>query len=686
MYRLILWLVFSWLLTSAIGQPSRTKELDLETFAQRLFNTQKEDVLYEDLYESLLQHYLHPLDLNRVTYQELAAMYILSNLQLQSFFDYRQKNGSLLSIYELQAIPNFDLPIIYDLLPFVQVHNNGLAADTRPLRQRLQSAPIHMLLLRYSQTLEQKEGFSRPDTGRSTPTYAGSPTYGYVRYRISHPGDFSMGFTLEKDAGEATAWQPATHRYGADFISGHALLENKGRWKRIILGDYQLQIGQGLLLSAGFSIGKGSETVETIRRSNLGIRPYTSTIETNYLRGAAATYALGQWHLTGFYSHAFRDASIDSLAGTTSALQTTGYHRTAHEIASKGNLLEQTTGADLSYTNARGSLEIGGTCVYTHFDTPIQPPFRRYNQFVFRGNEAMVVGLHYHYLWQNFNLFGEVARSENGGLGLVSGLMGSFSTKISLSMLFRHYDRHFYTFFGQAFGENTHNTNEQGLYWGLKLMPIRKLTCTLYYDTYQFPWLLYRVDAPSAGFDYMTRLTYQPSKKLRMYAQYRQAHNQQNNTEPYPPLHFLVPTLRKQYLLVVQFQATDHLRLQSRLQGSSFSKQQITKGYAMAQDIQLHFQHWQLSSRFALFDTDDFDNRQYLFEKDVLYSFSMPAYYQRGLRYYFLWQYDLTTQLSVWLRFSRTYLSNASVIGSGMDQIAGPQRTDVKVQIRYVFR
>ena len=28
----------------------------------------------------------------------------------------------------------------------------------------------------------------------------------------------------------------------------------------------------------------------------------------------------------------------------------------------------------------------------------------------------------------------------------------------------------------------------------------------------------------------------------------------------------------------------------------------------------------------ALFDTDDFDNRQYIYEKDVLWAFSIPAY------------------------------------------------------------
>jgi hypothetical protein len=89
-------------------EPPR-KEVDIAQFIQSLFPVPAEDSEDSDLYESLLQLYASPLDLNTATPDELSATLILSETQLRSFFDYREKLGPLLSLYELQAIPGFDL-------------------------------------------------------------------------------------------------------------------------------------------------------------------------------------------------------------------------------------------------------------------------------------------------------------------------------------------------------------------------------------------------------------------------------------------------------------------------------------------------------------------------------------------------------------------------------------------------
>ncbi|MDJ1480489.1 helix-hairpin-helix domain-containing protein [Cytophagaceae bacterium YF14B1] len=682
-------LFFSWVDIVEAQQPAR-KEIDLDDFAQQLFATQKEDANFDDLYESLLQLYTHPLDLNLATRDLLGSLYILSEAQINSFVDYRKTNGRLLSIYELQAIPGFDIPTIQKLLPFVTVYDNGNASDTRSLWKRILTEHSNTLLLRYDQTLEKKKGFLPPDTARDgslTQRYTGSAGHWYARYRINHPGDFSLGFTMEKDAGEQITWQPSRYQYGADFFSWHLLLENKRRWKKIAIGDYQLQIGQGLLLSAGFSVGKGASTVETIRRSQVGIRPYTSIMETGFLRGGAATYVLGKFEVTGFYSHTHRDANVndsDSLTDSyISSLLLAGYHRTPHELTTRATVLEQTSGGDITYKSTTGRFEMGGTFIDTQYDTPIQKIPRRYNQFEFSGKNNIGIGLHYSYVWQNFNLFGEAARSSSGGLGAVSGILGSLSPHISAALLIRHYDRNFHTFYGGAFGENTRNINESGIYWGVKFNPTRRITLTAYYDSYHFSWLKYRVDAPSEGFDYLLRLAWQPTKKLLLYTQYREEHKQRNEPDQDSPINFITETIHKQYLFNIDFQANDYLFLRTRVQFSSFKQSTLTTGYAIMEDLTLKLRRWQASTRFALFDTDDYDNRQYAFEKDVLNSFSVPMYYLRGARYYLLLNYDVTPRCSVWFRVARTSLVNQDTMGSGLDRINGPQRTDIKVQVRY---
>ena len=523
--QLVRWLMGLCVLLFPLGSAAQEhprKEINLDEFIQNLFSQPSEDVNYEDLYESLFQLYTNPLDLNAATRDELAATYILSEAQLNAFFAYRAQNGSLLSVYELQAIPYFDLPSIHRLLPFVEVRNPR--AGSQPFWQRLVQEPNNYLLVRYGRVLERKKGFSPADTNRRgevNPRYLGDPGQVYTRFRVSHARDFSFGFTLEKDAGEAVAWQPRTKQYLSDFISFHGMLENRGRWKKLVAGDYQLQAGQGLLLGAGFVMGKGAETITTVRRNQLGIRPYTSAMESGYFRGAAATYALGPFELTGFYSGTRRDAALPEEADTLDgfagdgyirSVQGTGYHRTAREIAAKRNIREGMAGSNVTYRNRPNTLQLGATALLNRYSVPLVRKPSDYNGFEFNGRDNWNVSLSYSYLWQNVNLFGEVARSKSGGAGLVSGLIASLTPKVDLTLLYRRYDRHFHSFYGNAFGENTRNGNEHGLYWGLKIIPLRKVTASAYYDQFRFPWLKYRVDAPSKGYEYLFKLAWQPTK------------------------------------------------------------------------------------------------------------------------------------------------------------------------------
>ena len=103
------------------------------------------------------------------------------------------------------------------------------------------------------------------------------------------------------------------------------------------------------------------------------------------------------------------------------------------------------------------------------------------------------------------------------------------------------------------------------------------------------------------------------------------------------------------------------------------------------QDATWTLRRLSLSGRVALFGTDDYDSRQYVYERDVLYAFSFPAYFYRGLRHYVLMQYNLGRHLDVWLRWARTDLTNRDTVGSDLDEINAPHRTEVKVQARWRF-
>ena len=111
----------------ALARPAHAQELprrapDLDRLTQELFaEIQSDQVPYEDLYETLLQYYQTPVNLNAASREELRALLLLSETQITSLLQHREATGPLLSLYELQAVPGWDLRTIYRVLPFVTV-------------------------------------------------------------------------------------------------------------------------------------------------------------------------------------------------------------------------------------------------------------------------------------------------------------------------------------------------------------------------------------------------------------------------------------------------------------------------------------------------------------------------------------------------------------------------------------
>lgn len=659
------------------------KQVALEELVQQLFQQQEIPMNYEDFYESMYQFYAHPVDLNTVSREELQSLYILSSGQLQSFMEYRKTVGELISEYELQAIPNFDLITIKKLIPFVIIKSKT------PLGKNFfdfKSTDANTyLLFRVSQRLEPSKGFVQNK-------FAGSPQHIYTRFRSSKSKDYSIGITLEKDAGEQLWWGDTRKNKGPDFFSFHAAIFNKGRLKSLVIGDFQLQFGQGLVVGAGFNFGKGAETITTVKRNNLGARPYTSVLEMNYFRGASITYTiLKKLDLTLFYSGKKIDGNLNSDTiqlnfedYTVSSLINSGLHRTTTEIENKNALSEKNAGINFSFSNSSKNLHFGYTSLGTWLSRPLARDLRGYSLYEFSGNHNAVHSVDASWYYRNFNFFGELAVSSSSGKAGTVGLLASLSPTIDFSFLYRNFARNFHSMYARAFAENYRPINEEGLYWGIKIKPNKTWTIAAYYDLFQFPWLKYRTDSPSEGSESLARLTWQPSKILVIYGQVRYLNKQRNFTEEKKPFYFPENYQKSNYLLHLDLKASDWISLKSRIQASKFQQiAPVTMGFYMMQEITVRFKPIVLSARYALFDSDDYDNRQYVYEKDVLYAFSIPMLYGRGSRYYLLLQYRLNRHIDFWIKYSQTQYSNTDTIGSGWDEVDNNRQREIRIQARW---
>ncbi len=713
-------IAFITLLFTSYGQ---NDEIDLEQFAERLFEIQDEDLSFEDIYESLLLYYTNRLNLNKVEPEELSTLYILNPQQILAFFDYREKYGDLLSINELQVIPGFNVQTIRSLQPFVTVEESYI--DDRPFFKRVLEEENNYLLLRYTSRLEDQLGFTDAspldtifveneeglviDTLTEAPSrYLGSQNKVYGRFRTSHRNDYSLGFTFEKDAGEEFSFKNG--RKGFDFYSYHLLLENKFGFKKIMLGDFQMQVGQGVVFGAGFNAGKGAETVNTSRRSTIGLRPYTSVLESGFFRGVGVTKQFSDFEITGFYTRIKQDANVevDSIEFSTifdgeevngrvpssdpnrtfeeefaNSIITSGFHRTESELERRNKVDEESFGGMITYAPTHRLL-IGGAAIHTNYSIPIGRTPNNYNQFEFKGDQNNVYTIFSNYTWQNFSFFGEAARSSSGGVGAVGGFITSLSRFVDFAMILRNYDRDFHSFYGNALSENSRNINERGVYWGAAIKPNRRHSLNFYYDHFSFPWLKFRTEAPSEGQEWLIRYTHVPTRKITIYAQVRQQTRQ--ISIPNENLNILTDQIKYNYLFNIDYEITNGIKLKTRVQSSTQREASAkTKGFAIIQDI--NFPIWKLKfhTRTALFETDDFDNAQYVYENDVLYAFSIPAYNGTGIRNYAMVRYDPSRNISVWVRYARFSFTDRDEIGSGLNLSQGNTSSEIKVMLRVKF-
>ncbi len=671
-------------LLEIIGEENES-DTDLDEIIQTLQNLKKK-----------------PINLNKATSKELYETRLFSPEQIDALILHRKIAGDIVSLYELQSINYFDLAFINRIKPFVTVKR--AIDDVNVNFGKLAFSGRHTVLLRYQQILQEKKGFKFFPVDTCTDTlncpetkaYLGSPQKLYARYRYKYNTNISYGITAEKDEGEE--FFKGNQAQGFDFYSAHFYLRDYGPFKYLALGDYELKFGQGLTMWSGIGFRKSSFVLQT-KRQGFSVKPYTSVNEFLFRRGVAAAIDVGDIEVTAFASYKAIDGNItqvDTLNEDTdevSSFQETGFHRTESEIEDKGALNEFMTGAHLAYQ--KRDLEIGLTGFYSKYSADLNRNVQAYNQFRFNGNELINASVDYRYLLNNFHFFGETAINDNGGFGTLNGVIAALDRKISCSIVHRYFNAAYDAFYAQAFTESSEPNNEAGLYAGVKISPSQKWSIDTYADFYKHPWLRFAADAPSNGRDYLAKVTYKPKRGTELYFRYRNETKLENFRDDFSGLDALQERNLSSIRFHARYKVNKEISFKSRFEMNYFTEGNLptTNGYLIYQDVDV--QPWnfpvQFSTRFALFNTETFDNRIYTYEKDVLYSFSIPAFSGNGYRFYFNTRWTIRKGMDLWLRYSQTNFRNADQlfvfegIGTGNDLIDGNKVERVKAQLRFQF-
>ena len=631
-----------------------------------------EDFDFSELSERLIFLKKHPINLNRTNPEELKSLFFLSPLQIANFFSYLYANNKLIDVLELQAIPGFDDKTIQKVLHFVRINEADLREKIT--FKNLMRIGENDLVIRYARTLEEQKGFKYLSGSR----YLGTPEKLMLRYKYNFSNRLTASIVMEKDAGEKLN----------PFIAANLTINDMGKVKKLIIGDYSLQFGQGLTLWSGFGFGKGPDVTSMAKKDD-GIKPYSSANEYSFFRGIGTKIFLSKSiNLTSFWSSRKYDATvtIDNEGNEViSTLNETGYHRTLSEINNKNKVSQNTYGAVLEYRE--NALNLGAIVYQSNYNKAFITDDPTYRLFNFTGKQLTNIGFHYNYTFKNIYFFGEIAKSLKGGTALMNGLLISLSNQVSAVVLQRRYEKTYHNFFNQAPAESG-GSNENGVYTGLNISPSKKWMLSLYADYFKFPWLKFRIDAPSQGYELLAQLSYTPSKTFKVNMRYKSELKQQN-TDLDVPINYLDEVKKQTLRIDANWKLNKTISLQNRIEVSAYQKgdAKTELGYLIYQDFALSPVRAKLSAnlRVSYFNTPSYNSRLYAYEDDILYNFTFGMYSGKGFRNYMNVKYKLLKNTDVWLRYALFYYKNIAVIGSNLDEINGNKKSEVKFQLRYQF-
>lgn len=657
---------------------------ELTDYIESIMEDENAKIDFEELEEQYLNFRHSPLSLNDANYESLSRIQGLTESDIFNLLDHRKRYGDFQTLFELKNIPGFNYEKIRTILPFVCIMEEQRKKN---IKTEIKDGR-HLLMGHYQQVLQKKKGYLPNEKG--IVNYAGKPMKYYLKYQFRTPERINAGCMLEKDAGEKF-WDKDNH--GNDFQSIYFQLKNIplrrkqktptaspknsssiGCFKSINLGDYKVSFGHGLVVGNSSIFGKSTNVIQPFAQRE-GLYKYTSLNESNFFRGAGTTLSFKDFDCSLFFSRRKKDASLGQDNSRITSFKTDGYHRTVLEISRKFNIRETVFGGNATFRKNR--FQLGFTGIYYKYSSVLFPTDKVYNFFKLKNtNHHYNLGLNYKVVFRRMSFFGETAIDAQNGIATINGLSVQPNSRMAFFAIQRMYQPEYQANFSNAFGENSRTENESGFYIGAKLLPIKKLTLSIYADVFRFPWAKYTVQRPSQGQEYLAQIIFNTNSRVCMQMKYKYKD-------------FIEQASTKQTLRYVCKEDFKAVQLQTLLEvNKAESNNTRTYGAVVAQDI---FHQWRrpnlsLNLHYAYFWADAYNNRFYLYERDILNTFSMPMLYGKGHRLCLNFKWSCNKYLQLFLNYSTyIYSDGRESISSGNELIEGNISSTIKGLIKVSF-
>ncbi len=535
---------------------------------------------------------------------------------------------------------------------------------------------------RFKYNLMQTRGYE-PNENKGTTKYQGSKTDAYLKIinTLSFENSlYKLGFIGDKDAGEKGL-----------FPYYSAFMQYSDNTLDIIIGDYYLKRGSGLLLASGFAPRKGTEVIYPAYKNDYTHKIYTSTLEYRKLRGFSgiinifdALYGL-KLDADIFYSNQKRSGNKKEYENGDeyiSSVHKSGYYRSDTELNKQNAYTETVAGAGLNLNSDYFS--VGSAFLYIDNSLPIHSS----SSSVFYGKHGMLksVFANSEYL-ENLKLSSEYSLDANNNPAFILGAI--FRTDYAnLAFNARSYSKEFRSPYGNSFGEFSYPSNEEGIYFGMETKRYYNLKLSAYIDIFASKDSTYYVPAKVKGKEYLLSLEYAIASNnyLEILLKNEKKTDYGKIGEDKEKQFFDASKTKYRF----QYKAEHNLgknhifRIKSGIEFAIFDiPQSNSKGFAYFIDSK-YYSSFGLNLGFSYvnFDTDDYDSSIWFYEYSLPGYSNIMALHLKGYRISSFISYTLSAWTAS-LRFSYLEKPDEETIGSGWDETFSPIDRRLLFQIEY---
>jgi len=632
----------------------------LSIFEDRIFqllgdaSENVEDSQFYIQIENLMQN---PIELNSATQKQLLRIPFFTPADAQIIIQERKKRSGFKSVNDLNTIDGIH-PDLVVLSKYFFYISESISVEHNDYKK---SGKMFLSLRsRIITDLQPRAGFLNEN-------YMGNKLKSYSRIKAGN-NVYQVGLLSEKDAGETSV---------NDHFIGFLEYKSSGLFRKIIIGDYNLEFGQGLTLWGPYSFSKGIEVINSPLKRARNIIPFFSSEENKFYRGIAFSIGYNTISLNCFYSKKHIDASI-SDSDEIENLFNSGYHRTSTEAEKNNSLQESVVGANLLF-NPTDNYEFSLLQLTNSFNKP----FSKENNYGLNGKIFSYSSLSFKIFYNSIHSTGEISYSNNS-IAFITNLNLTLSKNIELLTSYRNYSPNYNNIHSNGFSEYGYTNNEIGYYLGLQIKS-EFGRFNIYYDIFKSISKSYNSLFPIAGNDFLAYYNNKIFSKTSINLKYKFEKKEHSEKSQFSEK--IVNEVRSNYRFELKYRLNKFILGKTRIEYVEYlNNTNLETGFLTYQELKYSI-HNSISflTRFILFETKSYNSRLYEFENDLQGVMTNLPMFGEGMRWYVIIKYHFLNFFNMSMKYSETSKPNETSISSGNSEIFGNLDNRISLQIDFKF-